>query len=103
MDSPSVGAVGAAIEDSVRFYSVTDYLTAAVRAGRGQGMNRTLKTVESVGPSRHSDLKGFVILIPAGFTMSHCRTPFSRSFTAYYTLPVFSRSGLVTPIKRFQS
>ena len=48
MDSTGVGAVGAAVEGSLRFDSVAYHFAAAVSTQRGEGVNRTLETVESM-------------------------------------------------------
>jgi hypothetical protein len=71
-----LGAVGAAVEGAVGLDAMPDNLAAAVVAGRGQGVNRTLKTIEHVRLAGHNDLKSFVVNIATNFTRS-CHLDFS--------------------------
>jgi hypothetical protein len=56
-------AVSTATEVAVCFYTVPDHLDPAVLAGRGEGVNRALETVEGVRVSTgHTYLKGLRVL-----------------------------------------
>jgi hypothetical protein len=54
--------VGATIEVAVGFYPMTDYLDPAVLAGRCEGVNRALETVEGARSlAGHAYLKSFIV------------------------------------------
>ena len=71
-NAAAFGAVVAAVELAVlRLQAMADDLAAAMVAGRGQGVDRALETIEGVSAAAQGDLKGFVILIPADFALCH--------------------------------
>src|SRR5829696_13997 len=74
--SRHASAVGAAIEVAVCFYTVPDHLDVAVLAGRCEGVNRTLETVEGarLAPGR-TYLEGLIVLISTDFALGHNSTP----------------------------
>jgi hypothetical protein len=71
MNALLASAIGAAINDFIRFYAVADDSTPAVSAGRRQTMNRAFKTIETVFLARHRHFKGEMILISANITLCH--------------------------------
>jgi hypothetical protein len=73
------GAIGAAVEGLLRFHPMPDHFTPPVGTPRGHGMDRTLKTVKSVGLSSDCDRKGFVVLMSTGFTTYQSRSPFRQT------------------------
>jgi hypothetical protein len=65
-------AVGAAIEVAVGFYAMANDLDATVLAGRGEGMDGTLKTIKGArSHAGHAYLKGFIVLISTDFALGH--------------------------------
>ena len=63
--------MGATVKESIAFYSVAYYFTAAVRTFRRQQVNCTFKAIEDMRLACKSDLKRFVIFITASFTAFH--------------------------------
>jgi hypothetical protein len=51
-DAGKIGAMGATIEDVVRFHSVANHLAAAMITLGRQQMNRAFKTIEHMGFAR---------------------------------------------------
>ena len=60
-------AVGAAIDVSVRFFTMPNDSTAAMRAKRCEVMDGAFKTVEHMSASGHDHFKGLRIVVSAGF------------------------------------
>jgi hypothetical protein len=64
--------VGAAIEVTLGFYTMTDYLDATIFARRSEGVDRTLEAIKSMRVSiGHTYLKSLVVLISTDFALSH--------------------------------
>jgi len=63
--------MGAAKDVSLLFYAMAEYPTAAMRAGRCQGVNRAFETVKGMAFSRHSYFESFVIVVSARLTFCH--------------------------------
>src|SRR5437667_2139691 len=65
-------AVGAAVELAVLLDAVADDLAAAVRAGRGQGVDRALERIEGARPAPgRGHREGLVIIITTNITSCH--------------------------------
>jgi hypothetical protein len=71
-DTDLLSAVGAAEDVAVGLEAVADDAARAVRAARGEGLDRTLEAVKGVCLAvRRDDLKGLVVIVAAGLAYSH--------------------------------
>jgi hypothetical protein len=73
--------VGTAVKGAFGFHPMADNLDPAVRTAGRQGMNGTFKAIEGVGGSLHDDIKRFIVIVSANFTLGHYLSPdspFSR-------------------------
>jgi hypothetical protein len=73
-DSGFARAIGAAIERVIGLDAMPDDPTAALRADRGQLLDRAFEAVEDVLPARRDHLESQVIIVAANFTLSHVHT-----------------------------
>src|SRR5215204_1465499 len=55
----------------ILFNAMPDDVNAAMRAGRRQCVDGAFKAVEGMRRAVHGDLKGFVVVVSAGFASSH--------------------------------
>jgi hypothetical protein len=76
-------AIGTTIERLIRLYPMPDDTAAAVIADRGQLVNGTFETVESVAPARRDHLEGQIIIISANFALSHNSSLLSNSINCF--------------------
>jgi hypothetical protein len=58
-------------ELSAHFDSMTDYFAIAMFARRGKRLNGAFKAVERMPGAGRNDVKGFVIVVAANFTLRH--------------------------------
>jgi hypothetical protein len=65
------GTMGAAIHRAVCLDAVTDDAAATVCARRGQRLDGAFKAIERVRVTSLGDLKGFIVLVAAGFAPCH--------------------------------
>jgi hypothetical protein len=63
-----LGATGAAIHDSARLNSMSDYAAFTMTAPRGKSMNRAFKRIEVMGNTVHQYFQGFIVLVAAYLT-----------------------------------
>src|SRR5690606_6225353 len=66
-----LGAVGAAEEGAVAFDPVADDPALAVRAGRGDRVDRAFERVEGAGAQRALDGEGLVVVVAADVAGGH--------------------------------
>src|SRR5215510_336331 len=83
-DSGFARAVGAAIERVLGLDAMPDDPAAALRADRGQLLDRAFEAVEDVLPARRDHLEGQVIIVAANFTLSHVHTSSGKSMNRTY-------------------
>src|SRR5262245_4527424 len=67
------GAVGATVDSTVFFHSVTDHMRAAMRASRSERLDCTFKAVEDVTLAVQCHLERFVVVIATSFAYRHGR------------------------------
>jgi len=68
--------VGAAVQGTVRLYTVADDPDAAVLAGWGERVDRALEAVEHVRlVARYLHSKSLIILVTANLTLRHLHHP----------------------------
>jgi hypothetical protein len=78
---------------------VADDPTAAVIANGGEGLDGTFEAIESVHFTEHVDLKGFIIIVAAGFAPGHLGSSFR--FLSQTGLPFTTyRSGSHIPMDK---
>src|SRR5690606_32017431 len=70
-----LGAVIAAEHPAVGLEAVADDPAAAVAAGGCEDRDRAFEAVERVGPARHHDVEGLVVLVSAFLAALHRSTP----------------------------
>jgi hypothetical protein len=66
-----LGTVCATVETVGCLYTVADDRAATMGAGRRQGVDCTLETVEHMRSASHDDLERLVILITTDFALCH--------------------------------
>ena len=62
-----IRAVGAAVEYAARLDARADDTAAAVRTGRGKGVDGAFKAVEDMGLAAHAHLESLVVLVTTHF------------------------------------
>jgi hypothetical protein len=67
--------MGATIHRAIGLYSMADDPTTAVVANGGEGLNGAFETIETMGFTEHSDFKGLIVVITAGFAPGHVAPP----------------------------
>src|SRR5262245_28328718 len=77
--SVSLGAMSATIVVALGFHSVAHDPAAALRAGRGKGMDGAFEAVENVGLPGGDDLERLVVVVPADFARRHGFPPLRSS------------------------
>ena len=73
-DSLRVGAVSAAKEFVIMFNAMADDPTSAVKTGRSEGLDGTLKTIEGIDSAGLHDFECLVVPVVADNTGSHSVT-----------------------------
>jgi hypothetical protein len=63
--------VGAAVDGSVDFHTVSDDAASAMRAGGRKGLDGTLKGIKGMSLAPDQDLKGFVVVVSTCFANGH--------------------------------
>ena len=71
MNSRFFGAVSAAIDRPAGLYAMAQDSAVAMRAARREFVNCAFKAVERMILSAENNIKGFVIVVAAGFALSH--------------------------------
>jgi hypothetical protein len=70
-DPLCAGIMGAAIYRAVYFDTMAEDAAATVFARRGKRLNGAFKAIERMRGTTLRDLKGFIVLVAAGFTLCH--------------------------------
>src|SRR5687768_4813816 len=66
-----LGAVRAAVEDTIVFGAVADDAAAAVGAGRGQHVDGAFERIEGAVAERAGDGEGLVVIVAADVASGH--------------------------------
>jgi len=74
-DAGGLGAVRAAIENTLVFNSVADDPAAAMRARGRENLDRTLEAVEDVVPAGMADRERLVVFVATQLASLHDQTP----------------------------
>ncbi len=69
------GAVGAAVDRAIRFYTMPDDPGPTTGADGSEHVYRALEAVEYVRSASHYDLEGIVVLVTANLASSHTHYP----------------------------
>jgi hypothetical protein len=88
------GAVHTAKHHPISFDPMTNDSTPAMVTGGSKRLNGALKAIEGMRCVSHYHRKGFVIFIPAGFTLWHVTGSFLSMSRMAQGLPAHSSSGL---------
>lgn len=86
--------MGTAVDTALRLHAVAHHSTPAMFAARCERMNRTLEAIKDMDAVLRFDLKRFIVLVAAYFTLRHPRYP---------PLPCLYRRvrGLRRPLKSY--
>jgi hypothetical protein len=74
-DAFFAGTVGTAIKRAICLHTVPDNAAATMVTPWSQRMNSALKAVKGMDSARHTDGKGFIIIVPTNFTLCHFFSP----------------------------